>query len=58
MSDPGVDTKTKEDVSGLPVYPALASKYGENLFAETTRRTLYTRTSVDHLTHYPDMIPS
>lgn len=37
MSDPGVDTKTKEEVSGSTVYPALASKYGENLFAESTR---------------------
>lgn len=37
MSDPGVDSKTKEEVSGSTVYPALASQYGENLFVETTR---------------------
>lgn len=53
----GVDTQTKEEVSGLTVYPAHTSKYGETLFAESTCRTLYTRTSVEHLTHYPDMIP-
>lgn len=36
MSDLGLNTKTKEEVSDLTMCPVLRDKYGEKLFAEST----------------------